>query len=291
VRSLAAVLGIVLCATFGHLPIAHAQTSLQALLQNRVSTNVLQRLERSALPRQTLQNLLSSRSAAPYLACSLPRVADLADLPGMGDLLQRFASNGQGVSYEIAVAHAYRSNINSVSAFLRGNELDGRLQSGTVIESKSAEPRRPEHLLLQLRRRAEGGQKVILALGYRPSPEYLRRLRALSTELGGRIEVHHIPLRSSTYEVLVEGRDIENPCNRRLVSSVLPSPMSSTSSVAILRTTTPRPAASKTTNLGARFERTWMSRAFERPRGSAVQRSRSPRGLGRSNLEASSSRR
>jgi hypothetical protein len=199
----------------------------------------------------------------------------------MGDLLDRFASNGQGVSYEIAVAHAYRSNISSVSAFLRGNELDGTLRSGTVIESKSAEPRRPEHLLLQLRRRAEGGQKVILALGYRPSGETLQKLRALSTELGGRIEVHHIPLLSSSYEVLVEGRNIENPCNRQLISARA-SLMSSTGKDALrgasLPAATPRQVIERSTT-----PRSWMSRAFDR--------SRSPRGLGRSNLEASTSRR
>jgi hypothetical protein len=275
------VLGLVLVATLA-IPQATAQTPLSSylgsLVLGREGKQALERLERTSIPRQTLQNLLSSRGASPYLRCSLPRIADLAELPGMGDLVARFASNGQGVAYEIAVAHAYRSNITSVSAFLRGNELDGTLRSGTVIESKSAQPRRPEHLLLQLRRRAEGGQKVILALGYRPSSEQLRQLRALSSELDGRVEVHHIPLRGSSYEVLVEGRNIENPCNRQRVDSLL---VPANSTTRALRTAA-RAASSVSKN---RPERSWISRALDR------QGSRSIQTYTRGNLRASTSRR
>ncbi len=274
----------------------HAQTSLRSLLPEptrltlgRDALEALDHLDRSALPRPTLQAILGSRSAAPYLACTLPRIAELAGVAGMEDLLGRFASNGQGVAYEIAVAHAYRANLTSVSAFLRGNELDGMLRSGTVIESKSAEPRRPDHLLLQLRRRAEGGQKVILALGYRPAADFLQKLRALSSELGGRIEVHHIPLATSTYEVLVEGRGIENPCSRRLIR---PSEIKGTASpLAVAGALSDQPPRielstplrrSESSRVTPREERSWLSRALA-PR--AYQRS--PRSLPRSNLRAS----
>jgi hypothetical protein len=277
---------------------AIAQTSLRSYLPislhstlGRDALNALDQLDRSALPRPALQAILGSKSAAPYLRCTLPRIAELAGVTGMGDLLDRFATNGQGVAYEIAVAHAYRTNLSSVSAFLRGNELDGTLRSGTVIESKSAEPRRPEHLLLQLRRRAEGGQKVILALGYRPGADFLQKLRALSTELGGRLEVHHIPLATSTYEVLVEGRGIENPCSRTLLTR--PAPIKATaSSIAIIGATATEPLLpalhpSAPRAAAPRFtpppERSWLRRALDR-RGPLP---RSPRSLPRSTLRAS----
>jgi hypothetical protein len=191
-------------------------TSLAAAGQGRLLTepsvsDALLRLERSAISRPLLRQLLSSPKAAPYLGVSLPRLANLAGVSGIDDLVRRFASNGQGGAYELAVANAYRSDLAAVSSFLGGNELDGRLRSGTVIESKSAPPRRPEHLLDQIRRRAAGGQRVVLALGYDPPAAYLERLRALSQELGGRLEVHHIPLVGKSYHALIEGRDIENP--------------------------------------------------------------------------------
>lgn len=290
------VLALVLATLFASS--AFAQSSLRSYLPEstrvalgREALAALDQLDRSVLPRPALRAVLGSKSATPYLGCTLPRIAELAEVPGMGDLLDRFASNGQGVAYEIAVAHAYRSNLSSVSAFLRGNELDGTLRSGTVIESKSAEPHRPEHLLLQLRRRAEGGQKVILALGYRPGADFLQKLRALSTELGGRLEVHHIPLTTSTYEVLVEGRGIENPCSRTRITR--PAAIRATaSSLAIAGATATEPLLPELPSIAPRLasgrwapppERSWLRRALDPRRLST----RSPRSLPRSNLRAS----
>ncbi len=174
----------------------------------------LGRLEKSEIPQATLRELLQSDKAAPYLPGALGRMADLSGVGGLADLAHRFASNGQGGAYEIAVAHAHKGLVQSVSSFINGNETDGRLRSGTIIESKSAEPRRPDHLIEQLRKRAEGGQRVLLAVNYMPNAELMGKLRQLSGELGGRLGVNLIPLSGSSFQILIPGDGVERPTCR-----------------------------------------------------------------------------
>jgi hypothetical protein len=179
----------------------------------------LTRLETSPLAKPELQRLLASEKAVPFLRVSLPRLLDLAAVPGINDLVQRFARNGQGVSYELAVAHAYRADLRSLPTFdASRNEIDGQLRSGVILESKSAEPSRPEHLAVQIRRRAQGNARVLLALNYTPSPSALDVLKKLGRELGGRLEVQQIPFGGNAYAVLVPGLNFERPADRQLVS-------------------------------------------------------------------------
>ncbi len=186
----------------------------QARAQKRVNT-ALRKLEHSNIPRPMLAQLMASEKAAPFLPRALPQLASLKDAHGIGDVVKRLTRGGQSGAYELAVAHAFRRSIKSVSTFVAGNEVDGLLRSGTIIESKSGRPSRPEHILVQARRRAAGGNKVVLALNYKPRKKVMRKLQKLNRELNGRLEVQYLPLNGSGYKVLVNGRRVEDPTNRR----------------------------------------------------------------------------
>ncbi len=221
IRLITLVLALLVCAP------AAAQQSLSAYLspaardsissaraQRKVSS-ALRKLEHSSIPRRSLLQLLASEKAAPYLPRALPQLASLKSAHGIEDVVKRLTRGGQNGAYELAVAHAFRKEIKSVSTFVAGNEVDGLLRSGTIIESKSGRPKRPEHILVQARRRAEDGSKVVLALNYKPKPRVLRKLKKLNRELKGRLEVQYLPLAGNSYKVLVNGRGVENPSNRR----------------------------------------------------------------------------
>ena len=182
--------------------------------QRRVGS-ALRKLEHSTIPRRSLMQLLASEKAAPFLPRALPQLASLSRAHGIEDVVKRLTRGGQNGAYELAVAHAFRKEIKSVSTFVGGNEVDGLLRSGTIIESKSGRPKRPEHILVQARRRAEDGSKVVLALNYKPKPRVMRKLKKLNRELQGRLEVQYLPLNGNGYKVLVNGRKVENPTNRR----------------------------------------------------------------------------
>ncbi len=186
----------------------------RAILDQRAERKVdraLKRLQKSPLDDALLQKLLLSKRAAPYLPQALPRLADLSRKEGIGDVVNRLIRGGQNGAYELAVAHAFRKELKSVSAFVDGNEVDGLLRSGTVLEAKSGQPRRPDHLLLQVQRRAAGKNKVLLALNYMPQPETLFKLKELNRQLSGRFEVDYIPLQGGPAKVLVKGEGLERP--------------------------------------------------------------------------------
>lgn len=201
---------------------APAATTIGRPSRPEQTSAALRRLSSSELRPELLQRLLASRSAAPYLSEALPRLAELTKVEGINSLVERFISNGMGGAYELAVAHAHRQQLRAVDGELAGNQLDGQLRSGTILEAKSAPPKRPDHLLEQLRRRGAEGRRVVLAVGYRPSNEDLRKLRAVRQELNGRLEVQLIPLSGNGYKVLVPGRGVENPSGR--VPLALPRP-------------------------------------------------------------------
>ena len=206
---------------------AKAQQSLGAYLSStargeiarqnagRKVNSALRKLERSPLPRPLLAKLMGSDKAAPFLPRALPQLASLSRAHGIEDVVKRLTRGGQSGAYELAVAHAFKKEIKSVSTFVGGNEVDGLLRSGTIIESKSGRPRRPEHILVQAKRRAQDGSKVLLALNYKPRPRILKKLQKLNRELHGRLEVQYLPLNGSSYKVLVNGRNVEDPSNRR----------------------------------------------------------------------------
>lgn len=179
--------------------------------------DALRRLEGSGIPQSLLQQVLASRENAPYLPLALPRLADLSNVTGAAELVKRFVGNGQGVAYELAVAHAHRTNLCSLAGFSGGQEVDGLLRSGAVLESKSAPPKHPEHLLEQIRRRTAGGQRMIVALNYVPEAAQLGAIRQLCNALGNRVEVQHIPLNGTGYTVLVPGINVEDPTARWLL--------------------------------------------------------------------------
>jgi hypothetical protein len=197
---------------------AHLSDEAQRAIDNSGNRaevqQALKKLERSDLPRKLLRKLVASKRAASYLPASLPRLADLGPVEGLGDVVKRLARSGRSGAYELAVVHAFRGQIGAASAFVGEHEVDGLLASGTIIESKSGKPKRPDHILTQVRRRAAGGKKVALALNYRPTDAFLGKLRALSHELGGRLEVQYIPLNGRSYETLVAGRRVEAPRGR-----------------------------------------------------------------------------
>lgn len=174
----------------------------------------LTKLEHSNLSQPLLRKMLASKKAAPYLPQALPQLASLTWAHGIDDVVHRLTRGGQNGAYELAVAHAFRGQIKSVSSFVNNNEVDGLLRSGTIIESKSGRPRRPEHVLVQVARRAQGGHNVVLALNYKPQPKIMTKLRKLNKQLKGRLEVQYIPLKGTGYQVLVEGRNVEDPQNR-----------------------------------------------------------------------------
>jgi hypothetical protein len=224
---LLAIVGVLAASSAGAQPLQSYLCSGArcALARQPDLQTTLNRLETSSIAKPALQMLLASEKAAPFLSISLPRLLDLAAVPGIDDLVQRFARNGQGASYELAVAHAYRAELRSLPSFdANRNEIDGQLRSGVILESKSAEPSRPEHLAVQIRRRALGGQRVLLALNYTPSPTTLFVLRKLGHELGGRLEVLQLPIGGDTYGVLVPGSGFERPSDRRVVPYLAPAP-------------------------------------------------------------------
>jgi hypothetical protein len=151
--------------------------------------------------------ILRSAKASPYLAEGIPRIAELASLglPGLESSLWRMARGGQSGAYEIAVAHAFRSRIAAVCAQHGGNEVDGLLKAGTVLEAKSGPPKSIEHLCLQVRRRGEGGENVVLALNYLPGLADYNKLAQVHKQMAGRLEVLFIPLVGNSYKVILPG--------------------------------------------------------------------------------------
>ena len=231
--------------------------------QRRVGS-ALRKLEHSSIPRRMLMKLVSSAKAAPYLSRALPQLAGLSKAHGIEDVVKRLTRGGQNGAYELAVAHAFRKEIKSVSTFVGGNEVDGLLRSGTIIESKSGRPKRPEHILVQARRRAEDGSKVVLALNYKPRAPVLRKLKKLNRELKGRLEVQYLPLTGNSYQVLVNGRKVEDPTNRRNVDA----PKKVTRQVKVPR----RMGSPRTQSRGKGGSRSWGHWFKPRPRQRAVRR-------------------
>ena len=99
-------------------------------------------LERNSVPRDLLRAVISNPHAKPYLADALRALRQVDRVPGVLEVLGRMArardDGGQrGGSFELVASACVRDRLRCMGTVIKGNEIDGVLQDGTVVEMKN----------------------------------------------------------------------------------------------------------------------------------------------------------
>lgn len=85
---------------------------------------------------------ISNTHVQPYLRYSLQALRLVDHLPGVETVLARIADgngdgNLRGATFEIIASAALKDRLKALSVDLGGNEVDGLLSDGTIVEMKS----------------------------------------------------------------------------------------------------------------------------------------------------------
>lgn len=98
-------------------------------------------LERGAVSRGLLGRVVANPFAEPYLANTFKALKKVDQMPGIGRVLERMAegrddASVRGPSFEVIAGAALGNKLRSVSNHIGGNEIDGLLNDGTIVEMK-----------------------------------------------------------------------------------------------------------------------------------------------------------
>lgn len=99
-------------------------------------------LERNSIPQDLLRAVIANPHAKPYLADSLRALRHVDRVPGVQEVLGRMArarddAGQRGGSFEIIASACLKDRLRCMGTTINGNELDGVLTDGTVVEMKN----------------------------------------------------------------------------------------------------------------------------------------------------------
>jgi len=174
-------------------------------------------LERNKLSRPLLGRVLSNPHMQPYLSRTLPALRQVDHLPGVDEVLERMAQARDGGSvrgpvFEVIASAALKDRLQRMATFVDGNEVDGVLRDGTIVEMKSTVGTRGDELLAkagrQLERRCHGCRPGMIVLSWEPTPEQKGRLGELAVSLRTGLRVMTVDPETG------QGREVFNapPC-------------------------------------------------------------------------------
>ncbi len=146
------------------------------------------------VPRELLLRVVSNAHARPYLVQSLRALPHVQDVEGVAGTLDRLASgrndgNVRGAAFELVAGACLRGRLKALGVTIDGNETDGVLRDGTVVEMKNRHKDFIGKVEHQLALRCKGAAPAMLVVPHELTSAQLDSLRRRGSELGRRFSV------------------------------------------------------------------------------------------------------
>jgi hypothetical protein len=198
--------------------------------QNRDAIDALgEVLERGQVQADLLKRTLNNPHSQPYLSDTLRALRVVDRVPGIDIVLERMASgrgdgNVRGAAFEVMASATLKDRLRAVSVNIDGNEIDGILNDGTIVEMKSYKARHAVSPLAKAQRqlvaRCKGESPALLMIKHRPRSEEIALFKQMSSALGNKLTVASVnPRRLESKVVFRSTREKANSPRALIVAA------------------------------------------------------------------------